>query len=1133
MPDTDPLIAHQRRSFDAFTQADVAPDARLLQGLEACLREHFPIRSFCERHGLALVRYAFDEPEGDPHDCLLAGTTWQRALRVTLLGVRLEVAPDGARQIVDAAEEEVVLGAIPWMTDAGTFIIDGVERVVHPQLAREPGVWFTTEDVFAHGFARGDGARIEPLRGPRVEVRVAKKTRTLEARLGPRARWVPATTLARAMGLSREELLTRAYAVETLRVGTRDVALRFDPARLAGRRAARDVVVNGEVRVARHRKFTRAAVKALVAAGVTELAYDDHEVEGTVAARDVVDEDTGEVIVEVGEPVTRRHLARVRAAGVREVPLLIVAQQPFGPVYDRTLRDLSEVILRTEMGRRDDGDEEARLALWQSVHGPEYADPRITEAFVQRTFGDVTRFDLSPAGRARMNRLLGTLGDARTLTADDVVATLVALVRRVDGFARDPDEPRLGDGVVRGVGELLEGAVRDGLARVSSITQERLSLIDLGAALWPRSSLDARPLERAVKDLFTRTRVSAPVARVNPVAAVAQSRWLGAVEPASSSSKRSGFALEDTAWTQYKLLCPIEARDDHGPPGSALALGARVGWQGRLEATFLLVGAQGELHARSVDALTLDGAPLRVDDGEADAPFVPVITATGAKTLSREQVAWRDPSRDEWVGVAAALVPFAVHDAPERWSAGARNLREALPPLRATTPRVASALDARVAATANIAARAAGEVVKVSAREVVVRGDGDEVTHPLRSFEPARGGVIRERPCVAEGDRVAAGDALAQAHGVVDGTLACGDDVLVALMPWAGFNDHGAVAVSERLVREGRLCTAQVRVVTGSLGRAVGGRHELTRDAADLDAGDRARLDDEGLARVGARVREGDALAGRSLVRKDAAEGASLRAPRGCEGVVTRAEVYRPDRRAEGTTVVRVWVVERRPLSVGDLVGSRHGERSAVARIVAEEDLPLLDDGRAVEAVVNPAAVFEDGDAVGILCEMMASGGASPIELPRVVSCCERHPGGGEAVRLRDGRTGELFLAPVSVGALHLLKLTPLVDDVFEARARGPRDDTTREPVGDAAHAPGQPFDEDAVSALMAWGAAETLRETLGARGDDPHAADALDAALARGEAHAVATGAQAFARFMKTLQAAGLDVVSPRRTRR
>ncbi len=1121
MPDTDPLLAHQRRSFDAFTQADVAPDARLPQGLEACLREHFPIVSFCERHELALVRYSFDPPEGSPHDCLLAGTTWQRALRVTVLGVRLEVAPDGARQVLDAVEEELVLGAIPWMTDAGTFVVDGVERVVHPQLAREPGVWFT----------RGDGARIEPVRGPRVEVRVAKKTRTLEARLGPRARWIPATTFARAMGLSREELLTRAYGVETLRVGERDVALRFDPARLLGRRAFRDVVVSSEVRVVKHRKFTRAAVKALAAAGVTELAYDDHEVEGAVAARDVVDENTGEVIVAVGEPVTRRHLARVRAAGGREVPLLIVAQQPFGPVYDRALRDHSDVILRTEL-RGGGGDEEARLALWQSVHGPEYADPRITEDFVRRAFGDVTRFDLSPAGRARLNRLLGTAGDARTLSADDVVATLVALVRRVEGFARDPDEPRLGDAVVRGVGELLEGAARDGLARLSMLARERLSLIDPEAALWPRNTLAPRSLDRALREFFTRTRVSAPAARVNPVAAVAQSRWLAAVEPASGSSKRSGFALEDTAWTQYKLLCPIEARDDHGPPGSALALGARVGWQGRLEATFQLVGAEGELHARSVDALTLDGAPLRVDDGEADAPFVPVITAAGAKTVGREQVAWRDPSRDEWVGAAAALVPFAVHDAPERWAAGARNLREALPPLRATAPRVATALDARVAATANIAARAAGEVVKVSAREVVVRCDGGEVTYPLRSFEPAYGGVIRERPCVAEGDRVAAGDALAQAHGVVDGTLACGDDVLVALMPWAGFNDHGAVAVSERVVREGRLCTAHVRVVTASLGRAVGGRHELTRDAADLDAGDRARLDDDGLARVGARVREGDALAGRSLVRKDAVEGASLRAPRGCEGVVTRAEVYRPDRRAEGTTVVRVWVVERRPLSVGDLVGSRHGDRSAVARIVAEEDLPLLDDGRAVEAVVNPAAVFEGGDALGILCEMMASGGASPIDLPRVVSCCDRHPGGGEAVRLRDGRTGEHFRAPVSVGALHLLKLTPLADDVFEARARGPRDDTTREPVADAAHAPGQPFDEDAVSALMAWGAAETLRETLGARGDDPHAADALDAALARGAAHAVATGSQAFARFMKTLQAAGLDVVSPRRYR-
>lgn len=1127
MPDTDSLMAHQHRSFEAFAQADVAPEDRFEQGLEGCLRETFPILSFDETHELSFVRYSFDPPADGPHECLLAGSTWARSLRVTVLSTRFALSPDGVRQIADVVEEEVGLGAVPWMTDAGTFIVRGVERVVHPQLAREPGVWFSMRDPFALGLARGFTARIEPLRGPRIDVRLVRKTRTLEARLGPRARWISATMFARAFGVARHELLALAYGTETLRIGEDDVALRFDPKRLEGRRARRDVLLNGEVRVRRSRKFTRSMVRALVNAGVTELAYSDGDAEGAIAARDVVDENTGEVIVGAGEPITRSRLARMRSAGVREVPLLVVAQQFGGAIYDDMLRDADATVLRTEM-RCECSVDEARLALWQSVHGPEYADPNITASFVRRVFGDLGSFDLSPAGRARMNRVLGLTIDSRMLTADDLVATLVALMQRACGWVRDPEDRRLGDAVVRGVGELFEGVMRDGLERVSMIARERLSLLASDEVLWPSSSLDARPLERALGEFFTRTRVSAAVSRVNPVATVDQSRWLASVEPASSSSRRSGFALEDTAWSQYKLLCPIEARDDHGPPGSALALGARIGAQGRLEASFALVTADGEAAPRYVDALTLRGSALRVYDDD-HASLVPVITERGAALIERASVGWSDPSRDAWVGAAAALVPYAVHDAPERWSRGASNLREAHPPLRARAPRVASAVDARIAREVGVTARATGEVVGVSASAVVVRHEGEDVTYPLRCFEPSRGAVVRERPCVCEGDRVDAGDALAQGHGVVEGTLSCGDDVLVALMPWAGFNDQGAIAVSERLVREGRLTTAHAREIAASLGRAIGGRHELSREAPDLDADERARLDDEGIIRVGSRVTEGDALAGRVLVRGDAVEGVSLRCPRGCDGVVTRAEVYRPERRAQSTTVLRVWVIERRALSVGDLIGSRHGDRAAIARVVPEEDLPMLDDGRAVEAVINPAAVL-DGETMGALCEMMAAGGAHPVDLPRVVSCCDRYAQEGEGVRLRDGRTGETFMAPVSVGPLHLLKLSPLVSDVFEARARGPRDASTREPIADATHAPAQEFDEDAVYALMAWGASQTLRETLGARGDDVHAAEALDAALSKGEAHAVASASQAFARFLRMLQAAAIDVGAPRR---
>ncbi len=1124
----DTLLAHHRASFEAFTQSRAEPDRRAWQGLEAILREAFPIKGFDEVFELSYLRYRFGDLSDDPRTCLLDGTTWARTLWLTLRCVRHRAEPSGERVIVDMIEEEVSCGELPWMTDEGTFVIHGVERVVLPQLAREPGVWFSRDD-------RDLTARIEPLRGPRVELRVERKRRRLQARVGPKGRWIPATVLPRALGLTREALLRKAYGVETLRIDAGGVELRYDPARLLGRRASRDVAVGGTVLVRRGRKFTRAALRALVAAGVTALRLNDSDVEGIVVASDVIDEETGEVIVEVGEAASPRHLARIRAAGVVEVPVLVVARGCLPEVYFGLVVDADGTILDTELASGVGDVDDACLALWRSARPGEEVDPRSAREFAPRLLSDASRFDLTPAGRARMNRLLGTEGDARALTADDLVATLVGFVRRARGAVRDRDDAHLSNAVVRSVGELLGEVARKGLERVSIATRERLSLCPDDFTPLPSEMFDARRFEKLVREFLTRARVAVAVDRANPAATVAQGRWLAAVEPDANSSKRSGFALEDTAWSQLGLLCPIEAQRERGPVGSSLPLDARISDRGALEGRFRMVTEEvGE--ARYVDALSLATAPVSACDEPADAPIVTVITEAGAAPGERSSVGWQSASTEGWVGAVAALVPFAMHDEASSWIAGVRNIREAVAPLRGRAPRVRTTLDAAVARSSGACVRAttAGTVVRVDGRSVVIRGDEGETERALRSFEVSRGSVFRERPCVREGEVVSAGTIIAEGVGVEGRTLACGDDALVALMPWAGFNDGGAVVVSERLVREGRLATAHVQVVTATVGRAHAGTHALSRDADDLTAVERAGLDDDALVRVGAHVSEGSALAGRVRrgARGAAVVGDSLRAPRGCEGVVIRAEMYRPERRPTGTSVVRVWVARRRALSVGDLVGSRHGDRGAVAKVVAEEDLPMLPDGRAVEAVLNPAAVVERG-AMGLVCELRAGGGASPIDGSLTVSFADRFGGDDEPVTLRDGRTGEPFAARVCVGPLHLFKLAPLVDEVFEARSRGPRDLTTRQPVGDARHAPGQLFEEDAAWALVAYGAAHTLRETLGARGDDPRAAEAIARAVERGDDAPVEAASQTFGAFLKTLQAAAIEVTAPRRRAR
>jgi DNA-directed RNA polymerase beta subunit len=902
----DDLLGAVHASFAAFTQAAVDPDARAHTGLERCLRERFPVRDFLDLAEVAFVRYHFEEPPVDVAECRRLRRTWARDLRVTLCGVSW-VDRGGVRDIRDVVEETVTLCAIPWMTERGTFVIKGVERAVHAQLARCPGPWFgrrlDRDDVFR------TVAHLETFRGPRLEVERTRRG-LLRARFGQRA-WFPATTLARALGRSREEILQRAYPVDRLLL---DGPLRLvcAPGTLVGRRVGGDLYVGGELLAKRHRKVTRVAAKRYEAAGSPPIPIDTPWFDRALAD-DVVDPATGAVLARAGEQVAGV-IDRARACGVASLPVLCASPiDPWGRM------DVDPAVLDTV--RADNcSTEEARATVLQALGVVDAAALAAADAerMLRHRLGQTERYDLTDAGRARMNRVLGTRSTARTLEADDVVATLVALSKRGAADCDDPDD--LTGAVVRSVGELLAERFAWGLERLATLLKERLSMRFDDVPIDLYGIVDGAPITRALGDFFARSRVSRRAAVHSPIARVAQARWLAAVEPDPVSQRRTGFALDDTSATQLGLLCPIEPPS---LPGSALALGATLGHLGALESPFV---AQSE-------------SPPCITDDHA------------------------------WIGAVAALVPFAVHNSAEAWMRGCASLREALPPRRARPPRVATPLDRRVAADSRFP----------------------------------------------------------EGHGVTDGTLACGDDLLVALMPWRGFTDERAIVVSERVVRASRLCV----------------------------------------------VRDGRLI----------------------------------------------------PLAVGDVLGSRHGDRGVVALIAPEEDLPMLPDGRAVEAVIHPAAVLDPG-AVGMLCEMAA-------EAPCVVAATTRSEREVPRVWLRDGRSGERFDAPVAVGTLHLLRLPPLVEDVAEARSRGPREVTTRQPKGDASHRGGQMLEEDAVWALVAHGAAWTLRESLTARSDDERAAAAVDRAIAAGESATPEAVSHTFEVFLRTVQAMGLAVEAPRQRRR
>lgn len=1044
----------------------------------------FPISDFSEVAQLCYSGYTLLPPKSTPEDCRSRGETYAQDLRVTLQLLVFEVenpeAPPGEqrRSIRNIKEQEVFLCEVPCKTPENTFVIGGVDRVILRQICESPGVRFLPGQ---QGKLR---AQIAPHRGARLSFELDRKG-LLWTRINRSKKRFYATTFLRALGLSTEEIIARLCVSETflLEPGNR-VSLRLNRATLLGQRLRRDVVVDGELIARKHSKVFRSTLRKLEEKKVDRLPFDEVDLLFRALACDVIDQNSGEILREATEFLQPGDLRRFQAAGVQQISLVLT---------DGLLG--SSVLVNTLRADRIQSQEDAFLAIYRVLRPGDAPTLETAQYLFENLFFSESRYHLSRAGRIRINWKLHTHDadppQGMTLAREDIIATVRELLDR-DLRWRPPDDiDHIHEAVVRDLGGLLGDVFFLGLTRIERAAKERMSLSQELDMLMPHDLINGRPLQRVLHEFFGWSRVSERVDFLNPVAEICQRRRISAAEPDRTNPRRSSYRIRAQHESYLGMLCPIESRF-----GLTLALACSVNPFGFLSSP-------------------LSSTP---QDPEAPRPIHP----------------W------EILGPAASLIPFVSHDALETAAQGIENLRRAIPSMHPEAPDVATGLEAEIAHASGLSVLAPrdGHVAQANAREIVLEGGGETLRIPLRSFEWApRGVVIRQRPVVRAGDLVACGDLLATGPGVASGEVACGHNLRVAFV--SGVTIGASLVLSEQALRRGQFSSIHLWEFRCYVATTGLGKESFQRDIPGLEEDEVAHLDEQGLAQIGSRVRPGDILAGRGYLvsafpgddeEPAVADDRSLRLPPGCEGVVIGAwiekkrEVVLPKK---AHARARILVAGLRPIEAGDLLGSRHGDRGAVARVAPVEDMPILPDGTPVDLLMNPAYILESC-AAGLLMEALAGAPGLPGIAPPFGALTEQQLrarlGGDGRVFLRDGTTGEPLDEPVTVGNLYMMKLSPLVDSAFEARSTGPLDPLSELPIKGGGVPAGQLIDEDTTTALMAHGASYTLREFLVHKGDSPSGRDSITRMLREHEAPEdhVTQGLDA---LIRELRSAGLDV--------
>jgi DNA-directed RNA polymerase subunit beta len=1335
------LLATQLESYATFLQADTAPEARRTIGLQAAFESIYPIESHSGTAELNFVSYTLGIPPFDVKECQQRGLTYAAPLRAKVrLTIRDREAPktrqpDGRDRhpVKESKEQEVYMGEIPLMTPTGSFVINGTERVIVSQLHRSPGVFFEHDRGKTHSSGKLlFSARVIPYRGSWLDFEFDPKD-YLYFRVD-RRRKMPVTILLKALGMTPEQILGEFFVFDTFTLSGNAVEFELHPERMRGDIARFDILnKQGKPIVQKDKRITVKHVREMEAAGINRVSVPDEFILGRVLAKNIIDTDTGEIVGKANEEITDQLLAKLRAAGVKQFETIYTNDLDQGPYIANTLR----------MDETPD-QMAAQVAIYRMMRPGEPPTEEAVKTLFRGLFFAEERYDLSPVGRMKFNRRVGReeLTGPGTLSNDDIVAVIKILVDLRNGKGEIDDIDHLGNRRVRSVGELAENQFRAGLVRVERAVKERLSQAE-SENLMPHDLINAKPVSAAIREFFGSSQLSQFMDQTNPLSEITHKRRVSALGPGGLTRERAGFEVRDVHPTHYGRVCPIETPE--GPNIgliNSLALYARTNEFGFLETPYRKVidgVVTDEIHYLSAieeGQYVIAQANAALDKNNR---FVDELVSCRHKNefelSSADKIQYMDVAPSQIVSVAASLIPFLEHDDANRALMGSNMQRQAVPCLRAEKPLVGTGLERTVAVDSGTAVQAyrGGVVDYVDASRIVVRVNDDETSpgevgvdiyNLVKYTRSNQNTNINQRPLVRRGDVIAKGDVVADGASTDTGELALGQNMLVAFMPWNGFNFEDSILISERVVADERFTSIHIEELSVVARDTKLGPEEITRDISNLSENMLASLDESGIIYIGAEVEAGDVLVGKvtpkgetqltpeeKLLRAIFGEKASdvkdtsLRVPSGMSGTVIDVQVFTregierdkraqqiiddelkryrkdltdqlriveddafgraerlligkvanggPKKLAKGTKIaksylqelernqwfdirlvsdeaakqleqlhesivatrdkfdrmfeekkkkltsgdelppgvqkmVKVYLAVKRRLQPGDKMAGRHGNKGVISKIVPVEDMPYMEDGTPLDIVLNPLGVpsrmnvgqilethlgwaakglgvrigrmleaqtaaselrktleqiynangraerlqdLSDGEIVqlaknlreGVPFATPVFDGATEDEIKNMLELAGL-PRSGQ-ITLYDGRTGEAFDRPVTVGYMHMLKLHHLVDDKMHARSTGPYSLVTQQPLGGKAQFGGQRFGEMEVWALEAYGAAYTLQEMLTVKSDDTEGRRKVYESIVKGEHRIEAGMPESFNVLVKEIRSLGIDI--------
>ena len=1127
------LIKVQKDSYDWFIE----------EGLGEVLRDISPIIDYSGNLVLEFFDYYMEEKT----KYSLEEAKERDATYSTRLHVKVRLIN---RETGEIKEQEIYLGDFPLMTDSGTFIINGAERVVVSQLVRSPGCYYA--ESYDKVGKKLYTSTVMPIRGAWLEYETDSNN-IFYTRVD-RTRKIPVTVLLRALGLETDEQILAFFGDEeklkaTMQkdtVKTADEALieiykKLRPGELPTVDAARNLF-NGLL--FDDRRYDLAKVGRYKFNKKLSIA---NRISGRVAYADIINPETGEVFAEKDSVISAEIAEEIQNSGINSVEIK-VNDAPVKVVGNGTV-NIHKIITDVDIS---------------SLHIKEMVNYEVLKNIMENTDSK----ELVKALKERYSELV-----PKHITTEDILASVNYLLNLEHGIGYVDDIDHLGNRRIRCVGELLQNQFRIGLTRLERVVRERMTIQDLDV-ITPQTLINTKPITSSIREFFGSSQLSQFMDQTNPLSELTHKRRISALGPGGLSRERAGFEVRDIHYTHYSRLCPIESPE--GPNIgliSALSSFATINEYGFIEAPYRKVNMNTHQVTDEVDYMSADA-----EDGhyiaEATEPLnennefindrIKVRYLNEIIEVDKNKVDYMDVSPKQLVSIGAAMIPFLEHDDAKRSLMGANMQRQAVPLMITDSPIVGTGMEYRAAKDSGILILAEddGVIENVTGDCITVKyKNGETKKHKLQKFKRTNGGTcINQRPIVVKGEKVKKGDSIADGPSTQNGEMALGKNVLVAFSTWEGYNYEDAILINERLVKEDVYTSIHIEEYDCECRDTKLGPEEITRDIPNVGEDSLKDLDETGIIRIGAEVRPGDILVGKvtpkgeteltaeeRLLRAIFGEKArevrdtSLRVPHGEAGTIVDVKIFtreNSDELGPGVNqIIRCYIATKRKISVGDKIAGRHGNKGVISRILPEEDMPFLPDGTPVDILLNPLGVPSRMN-LGQVLEVHLGGaakalgwkvstpvfdGASEEEIVELLEQSGLSPDGKTI--LYDGRTGDPFDKPITVGVMYMLKLHHLVDDKIHARSTGPYSLVTQQPLGGKAQFGGQRFGEMEVWALEAYGAAHTLQEILTVKSDDVVGRVKTYEAIVKGENIPKPGVPESFKVLVKELQSLGLDI--------